>query len=259
MLIYITLGICGFFGVLLVYRYDLYDREPWWALLIAVAAGAAGMWLIGEIEQRTLSLFGPPLRPPILIATVAATHEELMRLAIVIALAVLLPRIFNDPMDGLVYGSMVGVGMAIDESISFLAPAAGELDALPPAELIRVFGHLIMGGITGFAIGMARIRMRRWPIALLGCLAASMAIHFLWDWIAFVVRDSGAERMHWSQTIAAIALLLSGVMLYGMLVVLASDWSREIFAPHSKRRLWGWPLTFLRPESHESSTPSENP
>lgn len=251
MLIYITLGICAFFGVLLVYRYDLYDREPWWTLLITVALGAAGMWLIGIIEQRTLNLFGPPLRPPIIIATVAATHEELMRLAIVIALALMLPRIFNDPMDGLVYGSMAGVGMAIDESISFIAPEAEQLETLPPTELVRIFGHLVMGGITGFAIGMARMRMRRWPLALLGCLAASMSFHFLWDWIAFEARDAGAERMRWWQTSAAIALMLSSVMLYGMLVVLASDWSRAIFAPHSKARVWGWPLTLLRPAQRE--------
>lgn len=91
----------------------------------------------------------------------------LAALLVVIGLATLVPRQFNDPMDGIIYGSLIGVGMAIDESVFFLGLGADPAAPLPPAEIIRVTGHLVMGGITGFAIGMARMRMKGWPFTLL--------------------------------------------------------------------------------------------
>ena len=100
-----------------------------------------------------------------------------------------------------------------------------------------------MGGITGFAIGMARMGMRGWPWALAGCLSVSMSLHFLWDAIALAARGVGAMTA-W-QTAGAVGLMGSGILFYGMLVVRGSAWSRQIFDPLSARRLWGWPLTLL--------------
>ncbi len=243
MVLYGSLAVCAVLAALLVYRYDMYEREPWYMILLAVALGWGAMWLIGFAEGWTLDRFGGAPRPDLLVAAVAATHEELIRLAVVILLAIVLPGQFNDPMDGIIYGSIIGVGMAIDESLFFLGldPAAGPL--LPRAEVIRVAGHLLMGGITGFAIGMARMGLRGWPLALAGCLAVSMSLHFLWDAIALAARGVGAMTA-W-QTAGAVGLMGSGILFYGMLVVRGSAWSRQIFDPLSPRRLWGWPLTLL--------------
>ena len=40
--------------------------------------------------------------------------------ALVVALALLIPSQFNDPMDGIIYGSLIGLGMAVLESIDYL-------------------------------------------------------------------------------------------------------------------------------------------
>jgi RsiW-degrading membrane proteinase PrsW (M82 family) len=143
-------------------------------------------------------------------------------------------------MDGIIYGSVVGLGMAIEESLFFLDldPPVGDL--LPPAEIIRLCGHLVLGGITGFAIGMARFRMRGWVPALIGCLTVSMGLHFLWDWIAFSASRAG-DIAAW-QTVAAVSIMVGGMIFYGALVTRASAWSRAMFAPESRRRLWGWPF-----------------
>ncbi len=98
-------------AALLVYRYDMYEREPWFMIVLAVGLGWAAMWLAGLAESWTLDRFGEVPRPDVIEAAVAAT--------------------------------------------------------LPPAEIIRVTGHLVMGGITGFAIGMARMSMKGWPFTLL--------------------------------------------------------------------------------------------
>ncbi len=242
MLLYGSLAVCALFAALLVYRYDMYEREPWFMILLAAALGAGAMWLVGELEGLTIALLGDA-PADVIIAAVPATHEELARLIVVAGLAIFLPKQFNDPMDGIIYGSIVGLGMAINESIFYLQLWQPDGSLIPPTEVIRLFGHLVMGGITGFAIGMARMRMPRWPLVLAGCLAVSMSLHYLWDWIAFASARAGG--IGWWPNAAGIGLMLGGILFYGVLVVIGSDWSRRVFKPRSRRSLWGWPFTLL--------------
>ncbi len=157
----------------------------------------------------------------------------------------LTPFQFNDPMDGIVYGSLVGLGMAINESLGNLATAYAS-GALPPTEIVRLFGHLILGGITGFGIGMFRMRLKRWLPALIGCVGISIGLHFCWDLIAFKTSTLGERPMRY--TVASVSVMLGSMLFFGFLVVLASEWSRRVFAPNEQHRLWGWPLTLLMPE-----------
>jgi len=239
-MLYPALVACAAAAAWIVYRYDLYEREPWYMLLLAAGVGFGVMALMSVVEPWTLSLYGPEPRPDDVVAAVAATHEEMARLLIVAALAVVLPRQLNDPMDGLIYGSIVGLGMAIEESLFYLDldPAVG--DVLPPTEIVRLCGHLVMGGITCFAIGMARFRMRGWAPALAGCVLLSMTLHFIWDHIAFNAGSKGV--MSRGQTAAAVTVMIGGMLVYGRLTVTASRWSRAMFEPGSRRRLWGWPF-----------------
>ncbi len=101
-----------------------------------------------------------------------------------------------------------------------------------------------MGGITGFAIGMARMSIKGWPRVLAFCLLFSIGLHFLWDCLAFSAIRQGV--MTPLQTAAAIGLMLGGILFYGALVVVGSEWSRRVVAPQSMKSLWGWPFTLLR-------------
>ncbi len=144
---------------------------------------------------------------------------------------------------------MVGLGMAIEESISFLK-LHGNPSTLPPNEVIRLLGHLLMGGITGFGVGMFRMKMKFWVPAILGCLSFSVLLHFFWDIIAFRSIELGkatAWMKFWT-----IIVMFSGMFFFGFLVVVASEWSRQIFAPDEKHRLWGWPFTLLFRRDNDS-------
>lgn len=251
MLLGITVGVCAILAMLLVYRYDMYEREPWYMLLLTAGAGAAMMWLAGHIELAWLDAMHSQPWPALHIAMAAAITEEGLRLGLVACLAIFVQSQFNDPMDGIIYGSAAGLGMAVLESIDHMrfAQVTGPLP--PPSEIIRLLGHLVMGGITGFGLGMARMGMRHWRRVLIGCVAVSVTMHFLWDWLAFEMLY--ARGKEWWQTLAAIAIMFGGIVFYGMLVVTGSDWSRKVFAPHSKRKLWGWPMTVFF--SHEDDDP----
>ncbi len=239
MLLYITLASCAFLAGWLVYRYDMYEREPWYMVVFAVGLGMAAMWGIGHVELWTFDRLGRQLTP-LLEACIAGTHEEGIRLVVVAGLAVFIPSQFNDPMDGIIYGSLVGLGMAVLESLDYLH-LGGPPPTLPPEEVIRILGHLLMGGITGFAFGMWRMKMARWLPALLLTVAFSTGLHILWDVIALTTRDRGSATL--GERILAVFTLLSGVAVFGFLVVLASEWSRQVFAPDREHRLWGWPFS----------------
>ncbi len=239
MALYVTLLLSALLAVLLVYRYDLYEREPWYMILLAIGLGTVAMRLVGTVELYTLGLtetIGG-------LAALAAFEEELTRLAVVFGIAVVFPRQFNDPMDGLVYGSFVGLGMGLEESLYILNLLAEPNVLTLPVELVRLFGHLIMGGIAGFGVGMARTGVAGWKPVLARTFAVAWALHFVWDWLALAAPDGSS--MSSMQTVAAIAIMLGGIVFYGMLVDLGSSLSKERFDPKSSRTLWGWPFKKL--------------
>ena len=103
MILYFTLAVSTVLAAMLVYRFDLYEREPWPMLLLATMLGAAAGRIAGHAEILTLGWpwFGGP---EVSLSSIAAVEEELARLAMVVFIALAAPRQFNDPMDGLIYG-----------------------------------------------------------------------------------------------------------------------------------------------------------
>jgi RsiW-degrading membrane proteinase PrsW (M82 family) len=237
-LLYFSLGLCALAAACLVYRYDMYDREPPGLLALAVGLGVGAMAAAGVLEEWTLS--GERITREPAIAAVAALEEESLKLLVVAVIALLFRRDFNDPMDGLIYGSMSGLGMALEESSHLLRASHATGPLPPPAELVRLCGHLVMGGIGGFPLGLARVRHPRWPWALLGCVLAATGLHLGWDWLCLVAPASGELRP--GQAVVGSLIMLAGMALYGALVDFASHRSRDLFAPGQPDRLWGWPF-----------------
>ena len=238
--LYAALGIFALLAILLVYRYDLYNREPWFMLLLAVALGGVTMRVVAVVEVVALQI----AEGPVGLAAVAALVEELARLAVVGAVAVVFPRQFDDPMDGIVYGSLVGLGMALEESVADLRGLRDPGLLALPVELVRLFGHLVMGGIGGFGVGVARVGLGFWPRALGRTLAAAVLLHFSWDWIA--LSSPGGATLSPLWTVAGVTVMSAGMLFYGMLVELGSRLSKERFDPGAETSLWGWPFRARR-------------
>ncbi len=242
MSIYVVVLLCALGLAAMVYRYDMYEREPWYMLLLALVIGGAAGHGVGHLEDVTINALGDAGQSIVGSAAIAATHEELAKLACVILIALLFRSQFNDPMDGIIYGSFVGLGMAIDESIFYLSLDSASKDAAG-REAIRLILHLLMGGIGGFGLGMARFRMRRWRPALAILFGCALGIHFCWD--AVIPLNLADDRMAGLQQAAAITLTVGSILLYGTLVAVASRWSRAEFAARSKKRLWAWPFSLM--------------
>jgi RsiW-degrading membrane proteinase PrsW (M82 family) len=241
MLLYAMLALSALGIALLVYRYDLYEREPWPMLLLAVLLGAVLMWVAGRVQIFAITRLGARAASDFnfSISAAAAVTEELAKLAVVVVIALGWRRQFNDPIDGLMYGSFAGLGCAIEEAV-FLHGVPPLAAVMPLQEPIRLLGHLVMGGIAGFGVGLWRVRFAAWPVAIAACWAAAAGLHFTWDRIAFSAADHG--RMLPYHTIGAIATMFTGLFLYGSLVAVASGMSRRLFAPDSPTKLLGWPF-----------------
>ena len=247
MILYIALGLCAAGAAGLVYRRDLYEQEPLPLIALAGFMGAGAMWCAGWIEAWTFD--ASAITSPYAIAAVAAVEEELLRVFVVIAVIVIARSEFNDPLDGIIYGSIAGLGMAVEESIHYMRDLPPDAFFLPSTELVRVSGHLVMGGIGAFGLGPAMLRWKHWPLILTASFSAAVALHFGWDWIVLSAPDSVPGTR---EALLGAALMAVGLSLYGALTVLASDYSRRLFACTSPSRLWGWP--FARPSAVRGPT-----
>jgi RsiW-degrading membrane proteinase PrsW (M82 family) len=232
------LAFCALLTARLVYRYDLYEHEPLPLLGVAIALGAFAMWVASLVEGWILAV--GPEGGPFRIAAVAAGVEELLKLLVVVVVSLVARREFDDPMDGVVYGSMAGLGAALEESLFYqrVSPTPGSF--LPAAELVRLWAHLVLGGVVGFPLGFWRAAPRRVIPAALSGLALAVLLHFGWDAVVLSVPDGAAPGL--GSTAAGVALMAGSLALYGRLVVVASARSRAQFAPRSALGLWGWPF-----------------
>lgn len=231
---YGTLALCAILIAYVVWRYDLYDHEPWYTLAIALVCGFGFMWLAGLVQIAAINAavrFWPEGMGNPLAAALAGVSEEIAKVSAVGVIALGFRRVFNDPMDGIIYGSFAGLGAAIFESILNIGVAPPS-PVLPGQEFIRLAGHLVFGGIGGYGLGLLAINAPWWRARALLCLAAAAIIHTVWDLIAFAGADYFHEhgsRARW-HVVASLAIMVTGMVVFRWLVVRGERLSRVKFA-----------------------------
>lgn len=235
--LYATLAACTILTGLLVYRYDLYDREPLPPVLVAVGLGALSMWAMTPAEVWVVDTW-LAISSNGGIAFVSASLEELAKFCVVLAIMRTFSRAFDDPMDGLIYGSMAGLGAAVEESVEILSDS-GDLTVLPAAEIVRLFGHLVMGGMGGAGVGLLVVGHPRRRLVLGLGIGAAILLHFVWDYVALVSPVTTDDPTYAVVRCAIMGLGLGG---FGWLVAQLSRLSRAHVDPGSISRLWGWPF-----------------
>ena len=150
--------LCAPGAALLVYRYDLYDREPWPLVALSVGLGAGGMACAGSLEDGHLHVGSTWGRSPPWPSSRAGCEETLKLLA-VLALALLFRLASTTRWTASstarwpVWGRRSRKGSRCSGP-----PRPGWV--LPPEELVRLCGHLVMGGIGGFGVGCLVYRGR---------------------------------------------------------------------------------------------------
>ncbi|MFT4230028.1 MAG: PrsW family intramembrane metalloprotease [Microbacterium sp.] len=178
---------------------DRWEPEPRGLVAFALAWGAVAAVAIALLVDLALQLV---LRPQsssaqeFLSAVVQApVVEELAKGLGVLLLFVLARRSFDGPVDGVVYGALIGAGFAFTENIQYFAISLleGGVEQTTITFFVRgllsPFAHVMFTSATGFAVGLAARRGASGGHAsgpwLLG-LGGAIALHALWNGSATV-------------------------------------------------------------------------
>ena len=217
--IYVLMLACAAGLAVFVYRYDLCTREPWYMVALAVGLGFGAMWTAGGAEDIIFGHVSAARDNAGPKAAIVACTETLARMAMVFTVATFFRPRFTDPLDGLMYGTLGGLGMAIEESFLYLSLAPATPQTLG-AEVVRLFAHSLMGGLVGFAVGQwvrPNQQRRPRPSLTVGCLAVALLVHFSWDFIAYQTSRAALLRM------LPMLLMLALMLVWGGLVAYAVD------------------------------------
>jgi len=205
----------------LVLSVDRYEREPWSMVLGAFGWGAlvatlfAGIFnsinavLLGELFAVTL---GAPL------------IEETLKGIALLGLLVMFRAEFDNVLDGLVYGALIGMGFELTEDVLYLGGAYLErgLAGLGEEWLLRPVltgaAHALFTGTTGAAVGWARGRhgvgVLRFVVPVAGWALAVLQ-HALWNTGAVLLAISLGEGFPAPARLGlqALALLVPATLL----------------------------------------------
>jgi len=218
------------YGFLLLWL-DRNEKEPWWLIITAFMWGAVVSTSISGIFNSFFGGFASevvanPMLADQLTASISAPFiEELTKGIAVFFIFLLFKKEFDNVLDGILYGALVGLGFAWFENISYYVNAAAsggmaDMVALAWARgvLSGIGSHATFTGLTGCAFGLVRVMRTgflRWLLVPL-FWGGAMFAHFMWNtFVGMFIFDptSAAMTFFVSLPVAVAVLQLPFVLL----------------------------------------------
>jgi RsiW-degrading membrane proteinase PrsW (M82 family) len=226
---------------------DRHEREPARVLAIAFLWGALGATIIslsfGTFYGSAVAAVVDPLNNnqgvrEAFTAPIAPIVEELSKGVILLVLFLHLRREFDNVLDGIVYGSLVGIGFAMTENVLYFVQYGGE-DVGRLAEIFYVRAmlggsmHAIYTAFTGAGLGYVREANSpnlRW-IAPFAGIAIAIGAHYVWNSIATHLltnlTDTTSEITGLLLLYPLVYLLFLAPPLIILLIIGRMAWRRE--------------------------------
>jgi RsiW-degrading membrane proteinase PrsW (M82 family) len=201
---------------LMVWWFDRYEKEPWPLLIGVFVWGAVPSIILALIVELVLdiplkSFVEPGLTYNLLGSSVIApVVEESFKGLAVLVVFLLFYRRFDDMLDGVVYGSIVGFGFAAVENVLYFLATLGISGAgtMFIVIFLRAFlfglNHALFTSFIGIGFALARTS-RSWPMKL-----TMPVMGFALATAAHAVHNGGAA--------------LASVTCFSFLFSVASDW-----------------------------------
>lgn len=182
--------------VLLIYFFDINEKEPPWTLVKIFVFSILLTFLFGKLKGLLFAHFKWEFPIWFDNFVVAGFFEELLKFIVVMAFAWRL-KSFNEETDGIIYYLVVAAGFAVLENVGYsfqfvISPyvyglQSGEAgiyqDALQKIVLFRaVSGHIFINIVSGVFLGLAR-RRHRWWLLIPGFII-SVLLHGMWNQMA---------------------------------------------------------------------------
>ena len=175
--------------ILVCFWLDRYEPEPARYRLAALGWGAVAAVAFSFVgEQLVFALSGT--NELVNVAVGAPVVEELGKGLFLVAVVIFRHAELNGPLDGIIYGALVGIGFAFVEDIVYYLQSleSGQLGVTFFLRgIIGPFAHPLFTAATGLGIGIAVVTRRpavRTLAVVLGFLAA-VAMHAIWNGSTF--------------------------------------------------------------------------
>ena len=176
----------------IIYWVDRYEKEPWWLLAAAFLWGAVPAILIAFFFNTMLSLplllvLGDELGQAAAPSVIGPPVEETVKAIALVAIFIFWRSEIDSPLDGIIYGAMVGMGFAMVENVYYFVEtfSEGGLSAWGINVVLRavIFGlnHALFSSFTGLGIAIARLSTNqavKFSLPIAGW-AVAVFLHFL--------------------------------------------------------------------------------
>ncbi|MBA2540657.1 MAG: PrsW family intramembrane metalloprotease [Deltaproteobacteria bacterium] len=169
--------------LIVIYRFDRYEREPVWLVGLTFLYGAIGAIILGIVLSVAVMMSAGNEEISFSAGVVAPICEEISKGLIVYLL--LLSRHFDNTTDGLIYGAASGLGFAMTENFLYFVQAdqQGGMEAWRLTVILRsLFSALMHCAATatfGAILGRFRYRggIQQWLLAPMLGLLLAMGMH----------------------------------------------------------------------------------
>lgn len=181
-----------------VFWLDRWEPEPRSVLAFAFLWGAgvstaSALGLNTYLSRVAFDVTGDVGMTGVLsVALIAPVVEESLKGAGLLGLFLVRRRLFDGPVDGVVYAATIAAGFAFTENVLYFArgeAAAALGEVFFGRAVVSPFAHIIFTTCMGLAVGLAAVRARRTTVVFLvfplGWLAA-VGLHSLWNFTALL-------------------------------------------------------------------------
>lgn len=207
---------------LLIWWLDRYEKEPLTLILAAFFWGAIPAIVLAVVFELVLTLpvGQSPLGPDAANWGLAPLVEELFKALALAALFLWARDEFDGPLDGIVYGALIGFGFSMTENVLYFI-AYNDMSGL--FWLRSVFfglNHALFTSMVGLALGMVRYQRNATTrtLAGLGGLVLAILFHAAHNYLTSAFQTAG---LVYSWLVQA-----SGVLVVLAIAILA--WRNEL-------------------------------
>ena len=187
----------------LIFRLDKFEKEPWVPLIVSFVLGMASTYPARLIEGFAADMgfnhadtFGMLLFSAFIVV---AFTEELLKF-IMLMIYPYHQSSFNEPMDGIVYSVMIGMGFATVENLIYAYQFGIE------TTLLRAFtavpAHAVFAVILGYYIGLAKFNREKPVQYIFLGLLLTVVVHGMYDF--FIIQ----EYEDWLMILATLILVI---------------------------------------------------
>lgn len=179
--------------VLLIYFFDINEKEPPWTLVRLFIISIIATFLFGKLKGFLFEYYDWQFDPLFSYFIVAGFFEELLKILLVFIFVWSL-KSFNDKSDGIVYYLVIAAGFSVLENVGYsfkfvinpflFGLKTGQMnfyhEALRKIVLFRaVSGHIFINIISGFFLGYAKMGKKYW--ILIPGFILSVILHGFWN------------------------------------------------------------------------------